>query len=104
MSEPRRINLRVDEELYTLLDDKRHAERTTFQDVGLGFFRAWLKGESAPTHGNMPELSPSERRIVKRVLSVLRSGNRDAIAGVESALKIGELLVQHLPQKEREKP
>ena len=39
-----RISLRVPADLFRRLEDKRHAERTTFQEIGLRLFEGWLSG------------------------------------------------------------
>lgn len=39
------MTLRFAEEEFNALDDKRHAERTSFQAVGYHLFMSWLQGE-----------------------------------------------------------
>lgn len=45
MNDERRINFRVAPDLFDRLDDKRHKEKTTWQDVGVHLFTEWLEGK-----------------------------------------------------------
>ena len=103
MMEPRRINLRVDEELFKRLNDKRHAEDTTFQRVGIRLLQEWLADPDAgqPESRPLAEMSPDEAAVVTRILAVLRSGNADAIKGLYAALEIGELLIEAVGKGKR---
>jgi|SRR5579859_6562475 len=47
----RRINIRVLPEFYAMLDAKRFADKTSWQDIGMSLLTAWYRGEmtySAP--------------------------------------------------------
>jgi hypothetical protein len=94
MQEPKRINLRVDADLYEKLDDKRHAERTTFQAVGMELFRQWLGAEKklgmvvAETQPNAIEqsvlalasrLSPENLRTLKSLAEILANGRESLL-------------------------
>jgi phage pi2 protein 07 len=39
-----KITVRVPESLFKLLDDKRHSEKVSFQEVGAELFRQWVGG------------------------------------------------------------
>ena len=39
----KRISIRVSEQLFEELDDKRHAMRVSFQSLGLALLRSWLE-------------------------------------------------------------
>ena len=39
----KRISIRVTEQFFEELDDKRHAMRVSFQSLGLALFRSWLE-------------------------------------------------------------
>lgn len=39
----KRISIRVGEELFEELNDKRHSMRVSFQSLGLALFRTWLE-------------------------------------------------------------
>ena len=45
----KRIVIRVGLQKWKELDNKRHAEETSFQDIGLGFFLQWLAGDLKET-------------------------------------------------------
>lgn len=71
MAEERRISLRVDEELFQQLDQKRFDDDTTFQDVGVRLLRMWLSGEA--NHGCVFETcTAGERKRLERYLLLLR--------------------------------
>jgi hypothetical protein len=42
-TDSKRISIRVSEELFEELNDKRHAMRVSFQSLGLALFRSWLE-------------------------------------------------------------
>jgi hypothetical protein len=42
-TDSKRISIRVSEELFEQLNDKRHAMRVSFQSLGLALFRSWLE-------------------------------------------------------------
>ena len=42
MPDDKRITIRFDPAVWDRLDDKRHGQRTTFQDVGARLFADWL--------------------------------------------------------------
>lgn len=54
MGEPKRneamksITVRVTEEIFSRLEGKRFAEKTSFQAVGEAFFSQWLEGQEVP--------------------------------------------------------
>jgi hypothetical protein len=93
-----RISLRVPSELFRLIDDKRHAERTSFQQIGIALFRDWLAGvrTASEPEPSAADMTADEAELVQRMLAVIRSGNRDAIDGVTAAIRIGELLISAL--------
>ena len=67
MAEERRINLRVSPEEYKALDKKRFEEGTTFQEVGLGLFRAWLSGDKKPDPSVEPDPDVEMLRRFKEI-------------------------------------
>ena len=68
----RRINLRFDPETWSRLDRKRFEERTNFQKLGDGFFRAWLAGQAKPSSpfGNVTK---DEEELLLNALNYLRN-------------------------------
>jgi hypothetical protein len=73
----------------------RETNQTEAIDQGL---RMWLGGSGVnvtiPAVGPLLEMNMEEAELLKRVLAVIRSGNRDAAKGLHAALEIGELLVE----------
>jgi hypothetical protein len=68
---PKEITVRVDPDLWRELDDKRHAERTTFQSVGIELFRRWLRADADVKKSDQPgnllvlELSDGVQQFVQ---------------------------------------
>lgn len=68
MDSERRINLRVDQEMYKRLDDKRHAEGQSWQSLGLGFFIEWLAGERpTPPKQSDVQLTEDDHNLADRL-------------------------------------
>lgn len=44
----RRINIRVKNDIFDLWDDRRHAQRRSWQELGMDLFSRWYKEEAAP--------------------------------------------------------
>src|SRR5712671_2882325 len=70
----KRISIRVSEQLFEELDDKRHAMRVSFQSLGLALFRSWLEcfpgaGFSAAVADSIRAQEPGARisEVVPRV-------------------------------------
>jgi hypothetical protein len=61
--EEKRIALRVDPEQWQKWDDKRHAQRTTFQELGLRLFSEWFAGASPGTPLTSDNQPPTEPRV-----------------------------------------
>jgi hypothetical protein len=61
-----RISLRVPSDLFRRLEDKRHAQRTTWQDLGLGLLAEWLDGEKTPGPPDDPAIDQ-----LRKLLEVL---------------------------------
>ena len=74
MMEPRRINLRVDEELFKRLNDKRHAEDTTFQRVGIRLLQEWLADPDAGQPESRPLAADQRLMAALRALSLRCAG------------------------------
>ena len=55
----KRISIRVTEQFFEELDDKRHAMRVSFQSLGLALFRSWL--ECFPSAGFSAAVADSIR-------------------------------------------
>lgn len=51
----KRVVIRIDPDLWQLLDDKRHAQKTTFQAVGLVLFQRWLSQAAAEERSSSGE-------------------------------------------------
>lgn len=63
-----RISLRIPADLFRKLEDRRHAERTTFQEVGLRLFETWLsQEESDDPMAKSPTSFHLERELLKRL-------------------------------------
>lgn len=114
----KRIVLRVDPEKWHLFDDKRHAERTSFQELGLRLFNQWFSGEeSAKKHDEKikipklrdklhgtghkeADLGPESERgpWVTALESILQSGNEIAIRALKSNLMAFSDYVRAVPE------
>ena len=113
MADDKRINIRFDPEVWDRLDDKRHRERTTFQDVGARLFTDWLdrpkpdnlalfseKNASPPLHNSDTELTSllteidKEGGLANQLAAVLRSGNEKAIAIITGAIEVAAFRVE----------
>lgn len=54
MEKERRINIRVSESAFKQLDDLRHAQGTTWQELGVEFFTRWLATSSSVPNPEQP--------------------------------------------------
>lgn len=92
--EEKRIVIRVEEERWRCFDDRRHAERTTFQELGLRLFESWLNPETkrlenVESRGNIPEsaeITEPESQWTNALITILRSGNDIAAKAIRSNL------------------
>ena len=97
----KRIVVRVGEERWRALDDKRHAERTTFQDLGLRLFENWMVGDNKQeiigetgeirdsSYGEAAEsadIIDTDKPWLKALLEILHSGNEIAAKAIRSNL------------------
>lgn len=113
--EDKRIVIRVEKDEWTAYDDRRHGERTTFQELGLRLFREWLSGNKiiptndeiehkkhANLHDSAIKLSNSEEPWVQALVSVLRSGNETAARAIENNLVAFLDYVRAVPETSNE--
>ena len=80
----KRVVFRLDDETWTKYDDRRHSERTTFQDLGEKLFAEWANPQisAIPT-----ALTPEESVHVAALLYALRNANDDKLFQIELLLK-----------------
>lgn len=83
-----RISLRIPADLFLRLDDKRHFERTTFQDVGLRLFREWLEGKHPAPSAGHEALSKSDAAQVQKLIQILTSGDDETIAAAKANMDL----------------
>jgi hypothetical protein len=108
--EGKRILIRVPTDRWRDYDDRRHAERTTFQELGCRFFEAWMEGNKiiARIPGNRSEKSDNidesnlvsgpDEKWVQALLGILRSGNDVAARAIKSNLLTFLDYVYSVPQ------
>jgi hypothetical protein len=97
--EEKRIVIRVETGKWVAFDDRRHAERTTFQDLGLRLFETWLGGDqiipamSDKKHEKrdiVPKstgiLTVTEDRWTRVLVAIFRSGNEVAVRAIQNNL------------------
>ena len=83
---PKHINIRVSEEVYKALDQKRFTEDTSFQAVGTRLFTAWLEGKGATAaqpEKPKPVIIPAGVRKLARTLEDVLEALR-YLEGLES--------------------
>ena len=93
-SSEKRIVVRVEEEQWREFDDKRHAERTTFQELGLRLFQNWMASDKIlpvvpEKRDNIPEsvdITDAERQWTRALVGILRSDNQVAAQAIKSNL------------------
>ena len=78
----KRIVFRIDEETWTRYDDKRHFERTSFQELGESLWANWAAREKAPS-----ALTPHEAAHVDALLYALRTQNETKLHQIQLMLK-----------------
>ncbi len=103
----KRIVIRVDPEKWQELDDRRHAERTSFQDLGVRLFGEWLEGRPVQKDPrNNADVAPEKSTFgdklhviglksvvtesnipwVRALVGILEGGNEVAIRALKSNL------------------
>ena len=95
---PRQIAIRFNPDDYKRLDDKRHAEDTTWQTVGTALWMAWLEGKTAsgaaagsclvcgqPLNAAAPPIPAEDRQILAQIVETL-ARDRTAISLVNTFL------------------
>ena len=95
---PKEITVRIPPDEWRKMDDKRHAERETWQSIGTRLFQSWYAGGAGGNGAaaDDDDLTDAEEQLVRRVLALVRSGERNAIQALYVALEIGEKLVEAL--------
>lgn len=76
----RRINIRVSPGEFKLLDDKRHAEHTTWQDIGRALFLRWLG--APPLHEEVRPVPKHYLTYLDKLAAILRSDDEAVIDAV----------------------
>lgn len=118
----KRIVFRVEAEKWQLFDDKRHAERTSFQNLALRLFDLWLAGN--PNQGQSDGAhdeneikvstfrdkihtsdakgdeygSEAEKPWVSALIQILQSGNDIAVRALKSNLLAFSDYVRAVPE------
>ena len=82
MTEERRINVRVSPELFKQLNQKRVAEDTTWQDLGLRFLSAWLLEDEPTAPAAAYSYASANRGLHDKLEAILNSGDAKILGAV----------------------
>jgi hypothetical protein len=90
MTEERRINVRVSPEMFKQLNQKRVAQDTTWQDLGLRFLSAWLREDLQPSAAPAPPYpyAAANRKLHDKLEAILNSGDANIIAAVVPNIEV----------------
>ena len=76
----KRIVFRLDEETWLRYDDKRHSQRTSFQELGEVLWANWAAQDAAA-------ISSDQQRYIAALLYGMEHGSKDEKKTIEFALR-----------------